>query len=123
MWSPGRGEAIMLVEATLAVMRLSCEKFFVLASVLAAYLLFRDEVPGPAVALIRFNHRVSTWIQRVSPCSFNVTKPKLAGWAASQRSTCIHPPRAGDPVPLLSQRLVQMLSFWQNPFSVLPGRR
>ena len=57
----------MLVEATLAVMRLSCEKFFVLASVLAAYLLFgRDEVPLLARSIIRFNHRISTWVQQVS---------------------------------------------------------
>ena len=62
----------MLVEATLAVMRLSCEKFFVLASVLAAYLLFRDEVPYVARAAIRFNHRISTWFQRVSFCTIEL---------------------------------------------------
>ena len=37
-----------------------------LASVLAAYLLFRDEVLYVARAAIRFNHRISTWFQRVS---------------------------------------------------------
>ena len=45
-------------------MRLSCEKFFVLASVLAAYLLFRDDVPASARLLIRLNHRLSSLFQR-----------------------------------------------------------
>ena len=71
MWSPGRAEAIVLVEATLAVMRLSSEKFFVLAAVLAAYLLWRDATPGFARVAIRANHRISTWFQKVtlSPCA------------------------------------------------------
>ncbi len=59
-------ELVPLVEVALAVMRLSCEKFFVLASVLAAYLVWRDEVPRPARGLIRLNHRLSTLFQRVS---------------------------------------------------------
>jgi hypothetical protein len=58
-------ELIPLVEVSLAVMRLSCEKFFVLISVLAAYLVFRDDVPRPARLLIRLNHRLSTLFQRV----------------------------------------------------------
>ena len=65
VWSPGRAEAIVLVEATLAVMRLSCEKFFVLAAVLAAHLLWRDQMPGFAMTAIRANHRISTWFQKV----------------------------------------------------------
>ena len=70
--SPGRSEAIILVEAALAVMRLSCEKLFVLAAVFVAYLLFRDDVPGYARVLIRMNHRISSLFQRVpapSPCA------------------------------------------------------
>lgn len=58
-------ELIPLVEVALAIMRLSCEKFFVLISVFAAYLLFRDEVPYTARLLIRVNHRISTLFQRV----------------------------------------------------------
>ncbi|KAK9806487.1 hypothetical protein WJX73_002224 [Symbiochloris irregularis] len=68
--SPGRSEAIILVEAALAVMRLSCEKLFVLAAVFVAYLLFRDDVPVYARVLIRINHRISTLFQRVILYSF-----------------------------------------------------
>ncbi len=65
MAAPEHLELIPLVEVALAVMRLSCERFFVLASVLAAYLLFGERVPRAASALIRLNHRVSTAFQRV----------------------------------------------------------
>jgi predicted membrane protein len=58
-------ELIPLVEVALAIMRLSCEKFFVLISVLAAYLIFRDDVPWLARVLIRVNHRISMLFQRV----------------------------------------------------------
>jgi hypothetical protein len=63
-------ELIPLVEVALAIMRLSCEKFFVLISVLAAYLIFRDDVPWLARVLIRVNHRISMLFQRVweDPC-------------------------------------------------------
>eukprot|EP00884_Botryococcus_braunii_P017767 jgi/Botrbrau1/4674/Bobra.33_2s0038.2 len=63
-------ELIPLVEVALAIMRLSCEKYFVLISVLAAYLLFRDDVPSAARWLIRVNHRISTLFQRVILYSF-----------------------------------------------------
>ena len=65
MAAPEHLELIPLVEVALAVMRLSCERFFVLASVLAAYLLFGARVPRRARAVIRLNHRVSTAFQRV----------------------------------------------------------
>ena len=65
MGSAEHRELIPLVEVALAIMRLSCEKFFVLVSVLAAYLLFRDDVPRSARLLIRLNHRLSTLFQRV----------------------------------------------------------
>lgn len=58
-------ELIPLVEIALAIMRLSCEKFFVLISVLASYLIFRDDVPRSARLLIRLNHKLSTLFQRV----------------------------------------------------------
>lgn len=46
MASAEHRELVPLVEVSLAIMRLACEKFFVLISVLATYLLFRDEAPG-----------------------------------------------------------------------------
>lgn len=61
-------ELIPLVEVALAIMRLSCEKFFVLISVLASYIIFRDDVPRAGRLIIRFNHRLSTLFQRVRLC-------------------------------------------------------
>ena len=52
------------VELGLALMRMSCEHFWVLASLFAAYLLFR-EPPAAARAVIRLNAFVSTCIQGV----------------------------------------------------------
>ena len=75
--SAGRREAIILVEAALAVMRLSCEKLFVLVAVFVAFLLFRDDVPGYARVLIRTNHHISTIFQRVWP------------WSRSSDSDCM----------------------------------
>ena len=72
-------ELIPLVEVALAIMRLSCEKFFVLISVLASYLMFRDDVPRGARMLIRLNHRLSTLFQRVrAPCGLH-PEPSGAG--------------------------------------------
>jgi hypothetical protein len=65
MGSAEHKELVPLVEVSLAIMRLSCEKFFVLISVLATYLLFRDDAPRPARLLIRLNHRLSVLFQRV----------------------------------------------------------
>jgi len=60
---------IPLVESALAVMRLSCEKFFVLLSVFVSYLLFR-EPPRLARVIIRLNSRLSTIFQKVILYSF-----------------------------------------------------
>ena len=70
MRSPDHVALVPLVEAALALMRLACEKFFVLAAVLAAHLLFRDDVPRPARSLIRATHRLSSAFQRVILYSF-----------------------------------------------------
>ncbi|KAK9818153.1 hypothetical protein WJX72_007878 [[Myrmecia] bisecta] len=64
MADPDHRELIPLVEAALALMRLSCEKFFVLISVFAAYLLYKDKVPRRARAMIRMTHRLSTFFQK-----------------------------------------------------------
>ena len=66
MGSAEHKELVPLVEVSLAIMRLACEKFFVLISVLATYLLFRDEAPRPARLIICLNHRLSVLFQRVS---------------------------------------------------------
>ena len=68
MQHPRHRELVCVVEAALAVMRLSCERYFVLLSVLATYLLFRDRVPRPARQLIRLNHQLCRLFQRVSHC-------------------------------------------------------
>ncbi len=62
---PKHRALVPLVECALALMRLSCEKLFVLVSVFVAYLLFR-ELPAPARALIRLNARLSAAFQKVS---------------------------------------------------------
>lgn len=64
--STGRSEAIAMVEVLLAIMRLCCEKFFVLATVFAAYLLYRDDVPFYARIIARTNHHLSSFYQKVS---------------------------------------------------------
>lgn len=62
--STGRSEAIAMVEVLLAIMRLCCEKFFVLATVFAAYLLYRDDVPFYARIIARTNHHLSSFYQK-----------------------------------------------------------
>jgi hypothetical protein len=57
------------VEAALAVMRLSCEKFPVLLSLYVAHLLFWEPPPW-AAALVAFNGRLSSAWQRVVLLSF-----------------------------------------------------
>ena len=92
MGSAEHKELVPLVEVSLAIMRLACEKFFVLISVLATYLLFRDEAPRPARLIIRLNHRLSVLFQRVSalrttpsclmsPCTLEPIN-QTAGWSA-----------------------------------------
>lgn len=56
---------IPLVESALAVMRLSCEKYFVLLSVFVSYLLFRDNPPPAVRAFIRANAIISSTFQKV----------------------------------------------------------
>jgi hypothetical protein len=60
---------IPLVESALALMRLSCEKFFVLLSLFVVYLIFR-EPPAPAIWLVQMNGRLSNLFQRVILYSF-----------------------------------------------------
>ena len=55
---------IPLIEATLAMMRFSCEKFFVLLTVYVNYLLFRNP-PQAARMLVRINSSLSSIYQYV----------------------------------------------------------
>ena len=64
MFDPRHVELIPLVESALAVMRLSCEKFFVLVAVLVGYLMFRVP-PRAARAAIKAVSRLSTIFQKV----------------------------------------------------------
>lgn len=68
---PQHRALIPLVEATLALMRLSCEKFFVLLSVYVSYLLFQDPPSLAARWLIRVNARYAR-----PPIAF----PRGTGW-------------------------------------------
>lgn len=66
---PNHRLSIPLIEAALALMRLSTEKFFVLLSLYVAFLLFR--IPPPAVAtLISVNARISNAFARLVLYSF-----------------------------------------------------
>lgn len=66
---PAHRSSIPLIEAALAVMRLSTEKLFVLLSLYVAFLLFR--VPPPQVArLIGINARISNAFARLVLYSF-----------------------------------------------------
>lgn len=56
----------MCVEAALTIMRLSCEQYFTLISVFAAYLFFRQRPPLIARRVIWLNHRVSTIFKKAS---------------------------------------------------------
>lgn len=72
MDSPTHKELVPLAETTLAILRLSCERFFMLISVFAAYLLFRARVPRCLRAVIRLNHRLSKIFQKVCISSVRV---------------------------------------------------
>ncbi len=65
MDSAAHKELVPLAETTLAILRLSCERFFMLISVFVAYLLFRARVPRCLRAVIRLNHRLSKIFQKV----------------------------------------------------------
>jgi len=55
----------LCVEAALTIMRLSCEQYFTLISVFAAYLFFRQRPPPVARRVVWLNHRVSTIFKKV----------------------------------------------------------
>ena len=65
MQSSSYRDLTLCVEAALTIMRLSCEHYFTLISVLAAYLLFRQQPPLWAKRIIWLNHRVSTMFKKV----------------------------------------------------------
>ena len=60
---------VPLVEAALAIMRLSCERWFALLGVYLCYILFRDPPPA-ARAVVRFVARLSRVFQRAILLSF-----------------------------------------------------
>ncbi|DBA86614.1 TPA: hypothetical protein ACH3X1_005082 [Trebouxia sp. C0004] len=60
----------LCVEAALTIMRLSCEQYFTLISVFAAYLFFRQRPPPVARRVIWLNHRVSTTFKKAILYSF-----------------------------------------------------
>ena len=66
MESPAHKVLVPLAETTLAILRLSCEQFFMLISVFVAYLLFWSHVPQWLRAVIRLNHRLSKAFQKAS---------------------------------------------------------
>lgn len=63
---PAHRSLIPLVEGALAIMRLSCEKYFVLMAIYASYLLFRG-TPLPARLIIKLVARVCGVFQKVGP--------------------------------------------------------
>ena len=65
---PEHTALIPLVEAALAIMRLSCEKYFVLLTALAAHLVFRERPPRAVRAYIQLVARLSAVFQKVSVC-------------------------------------------------------
>lgn len=66
---PAHRSLIPLVEGALAIMRLSCEKYFVLMAIYVSYLLFRG-TPLPARLIIKLVARVCGVFQKVGPgCS------------------------------------------------------
>ena len=65
MQNPQYQDLTRCVEAALTIMRLSCEQYFTLISVFAAYLLFRQRLPLIARQVIWVNHRVSNVFKKV----------------------------------------------------------
>ena len=72
-------ELIPLVETALAIMRLSCERFFVLVSVFAAYLAFCAHVAPWFRMLIYINHRLSKMFQQVASSAATECCPPAYG--------------------------------------------
>jgi hypothetical protein len=60
---------VVTVEAALALMRLGCERFFLLASLLAAHVVFHTP-PAGARALVALNGAVSAAFQGIILYSF-----------------------------------------------------
>ncbi|MEW5308759.1 MAG: hypothetical protein WDW38_000693 [Sanguina aurantia] len=69
MRDPEHRSLLLLIESALAIMRLSCERFFLLLTVYLSFILFRDP-PLPARLLIRLNHAISYTFQRTILCGF-----------------------------------------------------
>lgn len=67
MDAPERALLLPLIEASLALMRLSCERLLVLGSLFVAYVLFRVP-PAPARALVRLNGFLSSSFETVILC-------------------------------------------------------
>lgn len=65
MQNPQYQDLTRCVEAALTIMRLSCEQYFTLISVFAAYLFFRQRLPLIARQVIWVNHRVSNAFKKV----------------------------------------------------------
>ena len=72
MQSPQYQDLTRCIEAALTIMRLSCEQYFTLISVFAAYLFFRQRLPAIAREVIWVNHRVSNIFKKVLPCTDDV---------------------------------------------------
>lgn len=70
MQNPRYQDLTQCVEAALTIMRLSCEQYFTLISVFAAYLLFRQRLPPIARQVIWVNHRVSNIFKKAILYSF-----------------------------------------------------
>lgn len=70
MQSPHYQELTMCVEAALTIMRLSCEQYFTLISVFAAYLFYRQRPSPFARRIIWLNHRVSNIFKKAILYSF-----------------------------------------------------
>ena len=67
MQNPQYQDLTRCVEAALTIMRLSCEQYFTLISVFAAYLFFRQRLPAIAQEVIWVTHRVSNIFKKVLP--------------------------------------------------------
>ena len=74
MQHPLHMELLPLVECALAALRMSCERFFLLISVFAAYLLFSTKVPHWFKLIVRFNHRLSKIFQKVAHSLHTITQ-------------------------------------------------
>eukprot|EP00878_Enallax_costatus_P042513 GHUV01049896.1.p1 GENE.GHUV01049896.1~~GHUV01049896.1.p1 ORF type:complete len:141 (+),score=25.64 GHUV01049896.1:56-424(+) len=69
MREPEHCMSVPLIDAALALMRLSTEKFFVLLSLYVTFLVFRIP-PKPAAYLINLNARISSAFARLIVYSF-----------------------------------------------------